>query len=346
MSWPAPPRGFRTSIANVRFPSVTLPDVPKKSLGVEKLVPDIPDNPAFRSGASRRPAATATVWGRLLLACVLAGWGGGCASIKHTQRIALPSKHLLRAEQLQVVSDFKIERDHAVIQDLKRLRRQVAESLDLPLGNKPVVVYLFPNEMEYMQYLQTRFPDYPARRAYFIETAGKELSVYTWWGEQIQEDLRHEYTHGLLHASLSNVPLWLDEGLAEYFEVGGTMPGQVNNEHAQLLVVGVQRGWRPDMARLEYLEKVEEMQRADYREAWAWVHFMLHSSPDTRMVLLDYLQELRTNPNPGPLRDRLMTAVPDLDQRLVSYVAGLNGPGRWAASFPAAGRPTVRAVSN
>jgi len=121
---------------------------------------------------------------------------------------------------------------------------------------------------------------------------------------------------------------------------------QAKNDTGQLLVVGVQRGWRPDLARLEYLEKVEEMQRADYREAWAWVHFMMHSSPDTRMVLLEYLQELRTNPNPGLLRDRLTAAIPDLDQRLVGYVAGLNGPGRWAASFPSAGRPTVRAVNN
>ncbi|RPI89206.1 MAG: hypothetical protein EHM42_03415, partial [Planctomycetaceae bacterium] len=130
----------------------------------------------------RRNWPVARIWAGLLLAGALATGGGGCASIKHTQRITLPSKHLLRSDQLQVVSDFKIERDHAVIQDLKKLRRQVAESLDLPLGTKPVVVYLFPNEMEYMQYLQTRFPDYPARRAYFIETAGKDLSVYTWWG--------------------------------------------------------------------------------------------------------------------------------------------------------------------
>ena len=32
-------------------------------------------------------------------------------------------------------------------------------------------------------------------------------------------DLRHECTHALLHAVLPAVPLWLDEGLAKYFEV-------------------------------------------------------------------------------------------------------------------------------
>jgi len=281
---------------------------------------------------------------------MLAGlWATGCAGTKYTHRIGLPQSHSLKAEQLQLYSDIKIEKEHPVIQDLQRLRLQMAETLDLPLGTKPVVVYLFSNEVEYKQYLDTKFPGFPKRRAYFIETAGKDLSVYTWWGDQIGEDLRHEYTHGLLHASLTNVPLWLDEGLAEYFEVGGSIPGQINNEHAQLLASDVQRGaWRPDLARLEYLEEVQDMARADYREAWAWVHFMMHSSPDTRQVLLEYLQELRANPNPGPLRERLVAVAPHLDQRMLGYVASLNGPGHWGVSFPAPGaRPAaVRAVSH
>ena len=286
---------------------------------------------------------------REMLGALAALWAAGCSGTKYTHRIGLPQTHTLKAEQLQLYSDIKIEKEHPVIQDLQRLRLQMAETLDLPLGTKPVVVYLFSNEVEYKQYLDTKFPGFPKRRAYFIETAGKDLSVYTWWGDQIGEDLRHEYTHGLLHASLTNVPLWLDEGLAEYFEVGGSIPGQINNEHAQLLASDVQRGaWRPDLARLEYLEEVKDMARADYREAWAWVHFMMHSSPDTRQVLLEYLQELRTNPNPGPLRDRLVTIAPHLDQRMLGYVASLNGLGHWGVSFPSpGGRPAaVRAVSH
>jgi hypothetical protein len=150
--------------------------------------------------------------------------------------------------------------------------------------------------------------------------------VYTWWGDRIQEDLRHEFTHGLLHAGLEGVPLWLDEGLAEYFEVAGARPGGVNVEHAQLLATAVHNGWRPDLDRLEMLEKVEQMQRTHYREAWAWVHYMLHSSPDTRQVLLNYIHELRTDPNPGSLHERLLAANPDADIRWLSYVAAMQTP--------------------
>src|SRR5262249_39912131 len=136
----------------------------------------------------------------------------GCITARPT-RIALPARNSIKSDQLLVVSDFKLAKDNPLIADLKQLRHQVHETLHLPLGSKQVTVYLFTNDVEYTQYLQTRFPGYPPRRAYFIQTPGKELAVYTWWGERIQEDLRHEFTHGLLHASLESVPLWLDEGL-------------------------------------------------------------------------------------------------------------------------------------
>ncbi len=264
------------------------------------------------------------LWGLLPLASV------SCSTTKQA-RVGLPVKYSIRSDQLLLVSDFKMATDDPLIDDLKTLRRQVSERLELPLGSKQVMVYLFTNELEYTQYLNASFPGYPPRRAYFIQTPGKELAVYTWWGARIQEDLRHEFTHGLLHAALETVPLWLDEGLAEYFEVPGGSPGgapgKVNLEHAQLLATSLQNGWRPDLDRLESLEKVEHMHRADYRESWAWVHYMLHSSSETRQVLLNYLHELRTNPKPGPLHERLLADTPDADRRLLNYVATMTMPG-------------------
>ncbi|MGQ0636360.1 MAG: hypothetical protein ACT4QC_17245 [Planctomycetaceae bacterium] len=268
----------------------------------------------------------------------------GCAATRPS-RIALPARHTIQSDQLVVVSDFKLPKDHPLIRDLKQLRRDVSDTFELPLGTKDVTVYLFANELQYTQYLQATFPGYPPRRAYFIQTPGKSLAVYTWWGDRIQEDLRHEYTHGLLHAGLEAVPLWLDEGIAEYFEVAGGPPGKVNTEHAQALATSLNGGWRPDLDRLETLEKVEQMHRPDYREAWAWVHYMLHASPDTRQVLLNYVQDLRTTAHPGSLRTRLASQVPDCDGRLLAYVAGLNGIGGWLGSSPRATDSAVRAAN-
>lgn len=247
-----------------------------------------------------------------------------CATTKPSA-VGLPARHSVRMDQLLVQSDFKLPAEHPLMHDLVKLRKQVSETLQLPLGSKQVMVYLFSTELEYNQYWTANYPSHPPRRAYFVQTPDRELAVYTHWSDRIQEDLRHEFTHGLLHAGLETVPLWLDEGLAEYFEVAGPAPGGVNPEYAQMLASAVQNGWRPDMERLERLEKVEQMQKTDYREAWAWMHFLLHSSPETKHILVRYLRELQKDSDPRPLSGILKAEMPNAEDRLVSYVATLNG---------------------
>ncbi|MDB5385831.1 MAG: hypothetical protein JWM11_1477 [Planctomycetaceae bacterium] len=266
-----------------------------------------------RAGWLARRLAQVAVLIVLICGCHLSG----------KKDLGLPGRHSLRADQLVVLSDFKLQENHPLIQDLVKLRSQVSRVLKLPLKTEDVTVYLFSDELAYHQYLQTAHPGLPSRRAYFIATEA-ELAVYTYWGDRIQEDLRHEYTHGLLHAGLKTVPLWLDEGLAEYFEVAGPRPGNIQPDYVHRLTLAIQNGWRPDLTRLEALDKIELMHRAEYRESWAWVHFMLHSSPETRQVLLQYVNELQTDRNPEPISTRLAREIPVCEARMLSYLAGLN----------------------
>jgi hypothetical protein len=256
----------------------------------------------------------------------------GCAASKNTTTAGLPARHSVKAEQLLVLSDFKLSADDPLIQELQQLRLEVGETLDIPLQERRVVVYLFSSEEQYSEYMRTAFPSLPARRAFFIGTPA-ELAVYAFWGNQVRVDLRHEYTHGLLHAGLKSVPLWLDEGIAEYFEVIDDNHHRVNVEHTQRLSVAVQNGWRPDLRRLEGIEDVAEMHRLDYQEAWAWVHFLLHESPETRQLLLEFLAELRTSAETLSLADRIQAEIPLADDRLLSYVSGFFLPHATSAAL-------------
>ncbi|QDU17130.1 hypothetical protein CA11_49690 [Gimesia maris] len=283
-----------------------------------------PENPVSQDKTSdmmSRVAFKAAVLNVCVLGCL--SLSSGCRSVAKNQTVHLPARHSVSAEQLIVLSDFKLGQDHELFQDLIKLREDVAETLNIPLNSEQVTVYLFSNQEEYRNYLDLTYPGLPPRRAYFVGTP-KELAVYTFWGDRIQEDLRHEFTHGLLHASLKTVPLWLDEGLAEYFEVAGNTPGQINRDHASRLSAALNNGWKPDMKRLEQLEKVSQMQRVDYQEAWAWVHFMLNSTPETRDTLLEYLAELKSNEKPEVLSARLPRNIPGVDERFLNYVASLN----------------------
>ncbi len=172
--------------------------------------------------------------------------------------------------------------------------------------------------------MKARYPELPKRRAFFVAQprtvgGGDELLVYTFWGERLRQDLRHELTHALLHSVLKDVPLWLDEGLAEYFELPPGSNG-VNVQHLEQLRRGA---FAPDLARLEQLNQVAQMTPAEYREAWAWVHLMLRGPADGKAALLAYLQQLRSNGSPGPLQPRLTAAVPGLTDALDMHLGQL-----------------------
>lgn len=235
-----------------------------------------------------------------------------------------PGKYSYRVSQFVFLSDFELQKNLPIFRELAVLREQLYKELQLPGSNTIVQVFLFEDKERYERFMQLKHPDLPKRRAFFVAQprrlgGAEDLLVYTYWGERIQQDLRHELTHALLHCVLKDVPLWLDEGLAEFFEVPPGWNG-VNFQHVEQL-----RGRsRFDLDRLEQLTDVQQMNPAEYREAWAWTHLMLRSTPQARQVLVSYLQDLRTNPRPGALRPRLDKTALALDATLERHLAGLS----------------------
>jgi hypothetical protein len=237
----------------------------------------------------------------------------------------LPSKNTLRTSQYFFYSDLELKADNALFAELGDLRDQVVKELQLPQSNTIIQVYLFEDRDHYDRFMKVRYPDLPKRRAFFIAQprtvgGGDELLVYTFWGDKMRQDLRHELTHALLHSVLKDVPLWLDEGLAEYFELPPGSNG-LNPQHLEQLRKGA---FTPDLARLEQMTQVAQMTPAEYREAWAWVHLMLRGPSEGKIALLAYLQQLRSTATPGPLQPRLTAAVPGLTDALDMHLGQLS----------------------
>jgi hypothetical protein len=245
---------------------------------------------------------------------------------------APPGKHATRRGAYVFYTDFELDPDDPLFAELEALPDRVFGELRLPPGNTVIQVFLFDTQERYERYMFApkerggRYPHLPTRRAYFITEprvgGGDELKVFTWMGDHLWTDLRHELTHALLRGPLRDVPLWLDEGLAGYFELPPGNGG-VNPHHLETLRRGP---FRPDLARLEGLADVRQMEKPEYREAWAWVHLMLRGDPAARKVLHEYLQALRTNPQPGPLLPRLREAVGDPEAALARHLAAVEFP--------------------
>jgi hypothetical protein len=276
------------------------------------------------------------------LLCVLASFAG-CNTLRTQTAVAdrpektehaagvtalapvnLPNKNTLRTSQYFIYSDLELKADNPLFAELGELRDQVVRELQLPQSNTIVQVYLFEDRDRYDRFMKIRYPDLPKRRAFFVAQprtvgGGDELLVYTFWGERMKQDLRHELTHALLHSVLKDVPLWLDEGLAEFFELPPGTNG-INALHLEQLRKGP---FNADLSRLEQLNQVAQMTPAEYRESWAWVHLMLRGPSEGKIALLAYLQQLRATPTPGPLQPRLTAAVPGLTDALEMHLGQL-----------------------
>ncbi len=66
------------------------------------------------------------------------------------------------------------------------------------------------------------------------------------------------------------------------------------------------------------------MTQADYAEAWLWVHWLLHSQPQQRELLTQYLLALRrAEPIAQQLPELLLAQQPNIDQQLLKYLEQL-----------------------
>lgn len=216
----------------------------------------------------------------------------------------LPSRTKVFAGQLVIHADFPLTQQHRLIRNLETLRTRVSQHLDLPISDEPVHLYLFEDTDHYDEFLVHQFPNFPARRAFFVET-DTTLSVYAAWQDRIAEDLRHETTHGYVHAVVPTVPLWLDEGIAEYFETPTSEQGFHEEHIAHLNGRLIEGTWQPNIDALERLSSPGEMSQDHYAESWCWVHWMLNTTPERRKILQDYLTDLRRDGKTAPLTVRL-----------------------------------------
>lgn len=243
----------------------------------------------------------------------------------------IPTRHQARVGAFRVSSNVPIEEDDPALAALAGLEGRLERVLGLrvPDADPPIDVYILDDEHAFTTFLTFHHPELPSRRAFFL-AVGEEAAVYTARGEHLEEDLRHEATHALLHRAGGEVPLWLDEGLAEYFEVEpGTLAPEVVARFRKL-ASAYRDGWRPDLTRLESLDDVAAMSPTDYREAWAWTLLLLHGPG--RDDLVAHLDRLRTDPGVSPaLSESIQADLAALNRQFLARVA----PGKPDPDGPA-----------
>jgi len=192
-----------------------------------------------------------------------------------------------QVDRFILYSNRNLEIAPKIHQEWQQLTADVEELLQVKCNSGEYHFVVFDQEETFREYFQHYFPKIPIRRALFIKHRGPGI-IFTYSHNDLLLDLRHEGTHALLTEACGTLPLWLDEGLAEYFETerqqrfGGSAHLKETRWRARL-------GQMPDLQRLESTSSMKDMNAEDYREAWAWVHFLLHRSQESRNFLINYL---------------------------------------------------------
>jgi hypothetical protein len=193
----------------------------------------------------------------------------------------------------------------------------------------PTVVVVFPNDRAFAPF-KPRFEGKPiaASGVFYGGRDVNYIGIVRGWGPQALRVIFHEYTHLVTSNFAMNVPVWLSEGLAEYYSTyeytrGGRQAviGRPIDSHVLLLN-------QTTLLPLEQLIKVDqsspfynegERRSLFYAQSWALTHMLLLGEPERVKELTAFLSLLQSD---VPEMDAWRKAFGDLavDRELQRYV--------------------------
>jgi|KBSSwiStaDraftv2_1062776.scaffolds.fasta_scaffold147485_2 tetratricopeptide (TPR) repeat protein len=195
----------------------------------------------------------------------------------------------------------------------------------------PTVVYVFDTVKELRPFLPLSNGK-PASLGGIFHHDG-EVNYIALELEGFEENARivfHEYTHLLLRNATQSIPVWLNEGLAEYYstytladngkraDIGRPIPRHVAILRQRLIpitqLIGVERS--------SELYNEGERQSIFYAEAWALTHYLMIEAPTGPASINAYVAAIAAGESPDrAFTDAFGMAPAAFDKVLRSYVS-------------------------
>lgn len=216
-------------------------------------------------------------------------------------------------------SEFPLADVQDLVHDLGDLQRDIEQLLELQCNPQAIEIHLFASKSSYEQYVKVHLPQGVKRQALFVPDKDA-LRVFAYRHAGLDVDVRHETTHALLHTALPYVPIWIDEGIAEYFEVSDGLRKRGNPHRKELQNAIRYLKWKPNIEQLESKRKLVDMGAKDYRDSWGIIHFLLNGPPEAQESLGLYFEEIQSGAAPTPLSVLLRQRIPDLDQAIIDHL--------------------------
>lgn len=202
-------------------------------------------------------------------------------------------------------ANFDVASDHSVItcmevgKQLEDARAAYqARFRAVPATGRRAKVYVFSGNEGYLDYAADVGADLRNTLGVYMPLT-RQLAVFLHDDRvELWNTVRHEAFHQYLHQIADDVPLWFDEGYAEFFgfsrrKFGKTVTGQADGTQVAAI-----RMFRPSFAPLSQLLRMERapfMRKPEvhYVQSWSVIHFLRETkNPALKGVLDRYLDAL------------------------------------------------------
>jgi tetratricopeptide (TPR) repeat protein len=249
--------------------------------------------------------------------------------------MAEPRWTILQNGALTVIGDQSPStlRDVAVqIEQFRAVVGGLIHNADRPLS-VPTVVFVL-GDRKSIQPLVPLYKGRPATMAgYFGQGADENYIVLSLEGfEESAAITYHEYTHLLVRNAIRAVPVWLNEGLAEYYGSYALI------DHGKAAEIG--RALKPHILLLrEHYLPIADLLAVDqsspmynegqrrsvfYAESWALTHYLMIAKPNGGAAINKYATEIAEGHAPvEAFRDAFGSSPADFDVELQAYLRRL-----------------------
>lgn len=167
--------------------------------------------------------------------------------------------------------------------------------LALEMPRHPIHAILFESGWSLRRYLSEACPDQKGHPGACFETADGHIIAIARQKdvEETKRLLRHEVVHATINEYFYDVPPWVHEGLAQYFEMGPPY----HRRHPELwkdLARQIRKNDKPLLMPLVRQPAGHPLSKSEYEQAWGLMYFLLSENPYNALSLHHYLKIVRS----------------------------------------------------
>jgi len=196
----------------------------------------------------------------------------------------------------------RLSREDAVAlqQEADRTVKGICDFLSLPTPEIRAEIMLFDSRRALRRHLAASCPMMTDAAAACSDTPDGTLVVafsrHRKRGETTRL-LRHELSHYVVASHFEDIPPWIDEGLAQYFEAG--LPFGQDNDKKRKSIARQLKGDSADaIASLIAVSPGTRLNRKQYALAWGMTRHLLDRGPDGRVHVKHYLETVHSGADP------------------------------------------------